>query len=718
MPRGGPRRRGGINTNRKGKFDPNDEKQVKHTKIGKVWELYEERQPELAKIPFSSKLNLERYLGLYDSLPSVWRMLKDIGSIRACWLYLSLYLVVQLVLSLIPAVQLWYSGQLLKIVEIAVEQRTVNKRLLFLVASSRVACSIADLILRHINTLISRPLNTRIKQYYTVHMFSVLARLDVPTYDDPLVQRQLEQAFPTNSRQSVIWRTVVGVINMGSTALMLVSQLFVLFSVLRNQQDGPLIALLSFSHSLLSSGSDTQSLFTRVWAATTHNADFIKLSGLRKAVADPAHRKEIVAGNMWEYMHSEYRRCITTLGEDAAEFFDVYEMFNQKRFPSFASIIQRPLQELPQIVFTLRAVQHPASIPLSLASLNLITTTATLFSHTLLKLFEQTGSISDNFATIRKMYEAINLANRIPDGPFPYPEDQQSLQMGMSVEFRNVSFKYPESKSYALRNVSFKIAKGQLCVILGQNGSGKSTILKLISRLYDPLEGQIFVDDQDIKTLKLADLRRALAILFQDYTHFPLSIKENIALGDPGHSDDIDRITQAATLGGASEFIERLEEGYDTYLDRPVRDYYSGLPEGTMDLFGRAVSFGRIRGIGGMKSNESTTLSGGQMQRIALSRTFMRSSVSEPSVGLLLFDEPSASLDPTAEHDLFERLRLLRGQKTMIFSSHRFGNLTRNADIILYMHDSVIVEGGSHNELLKAGGDYARIWNLQAQAFL
>jgi len=96
----------------------------------------------------------------------------------------------------------------------------------------------------------------------------------------------------------------------------------------------------------------------------------------------------------------------------------------------------------------------------------------------------------------------------------------------------------------------------------------------------------------------------------------------------------------------------------------------------------------------------------------------MRSLISESNVGLLLFDEPSASLDPTAEHDFFERLRKLRGNKTMIFSSHRFGNLTRHADLILYMDDSVIVEEGTHNELLESQGEYARIWNLQAQAFL
>ncbi|THU99111.1 P-loop containing nucleoside triphosphate hydrolase protein [Dendrothele bispora CBS 962.96] len=149
-------------------------------------------------------------------------------------------------------------------------------------------------------------------------------------------------------------------------------------------------------------------------------------------------------------------------------------------------------------------------------------------------------------------------------------------------------------------------------------------------------------------------------------------------------------------MGGAHDFITRLPESYDTYLDRPgmVRDVYSGLPEGTKTIFG-------------------------QVQRIALSRTFMRSLVdSQSAIGLLLFDEPSASLDPAAEHDLFERLRQLRGQKTMIFSSHRFGNLTRHADLILYMDDSAIVEEGSHNDLVNKGGEYARIWNLQAQAFL
>jgi hypothetical protein len=219
---------------------------------------------------------------------------------------------------------------------------------------------------------------------------------------------------------------------------------------------------------------------------------------------------------------------------------------------------------------------------------------------------------------------------------------------------------------------------------------------------------------------------------------------------------DDDAIERAARLGGASEFIAQLPEGLDTYLERPVRDHFSGLPDGTTDLFGRKVDNGRLRRYVDTPTDHG--LSGGQMQRLAVARTFMRSSSTERGVGLLLFDEPSASLDPTAEHgtisphdfcpsywylscfllDLFSRLRDLRGNKTMIFSTHRFGNLTRHADLILYvsvcflcagltglitcdryMNNSTIIETGTHEALLKnEGSDYARLWRMQAEAFL
>jgi ABC-type multidrug transport system fused ATPase/permease subunit len=202
-------------------------------------------------------------------------------------------------------------------------------------------------------------------------------------------------------------------------------------------------------------------------------------------------------------------------------------------------------------VSTLRAVQQPLSIPLSFASLNIVTRTATSFTHTLFTLRNDTASITDTLTSVRLLYEVAKIPNRVkvnhlpqeksgkkisemriehnpdPDDPLlgvPFPEDKQSLELGISVEFRQVSFKYPGSNAYALHNTSFKIERGQLCVIVGINGSGKSTILKLIARLYDPLEGEIRINGQDIRTLRLADLRNATSVLFQDYTLFPLNV--------------------------------------------------------------------------------------------------------------------------------------------------------------------------------------------------
>ncbi|KAH9947363.1 P-loop containing nucleoside triphosphate hydrolase protein [Amylocystis lapponica] len=711
------RRRGGKVSTRQGTFEPENTAIVKHTRVG-VWDLYEERHPKFIwRLPGLS--TVERYGEMFQNAPYVWKMLKDISSIRNCWSLLCCFLLVQLLLSLIPAASLWYSGKLLTIVQEALESRMVDEQLLLRISAARVCCSIAKRLLKYAKSRLSFILSARMKQHFSVHLFRARARLDLPTFEDPIVQRQLEEAS-SSSAGSTAWDTLSMVVTAAATAVQIVSQLSVLANVLSDQLDGPLLSALSFSQSIMEHRNTFRFISEeRVWAATTKNEDYIRMQGLKHVVNDMEHRKEFIAGNLAEYATSEFKQAAKRVGEDAGDYWELQRARRTRDTLSFRSILQDPLRELPQIVFTFRAVQRPASIPVSLASLNLIQSTTSSFSWTVYQFFNEFGSIADQLAAVRKLYDVEHIPNRIVDGTLPFPEDVQKVKMGIAVEFRNVSFQYPGSDRFAIRGVSFKLSPGQLCVIVGVNGSGKSTILKLITRLYDPQEGQILIDGTDIRTLKLADLRQAISVLFQDYTHFPLSIRENIALGDPARAANEEHVRRAARLGGAEAFIERLPDGLATYLDRPVRDYYAGIPEGTQTLFGRKVDFSAVRGRAGLSATSGTALSGGQMQRLAVSRTFMRSVVSEDStVGLLLFDEPSASLDPSAEHDLFARLRELRGNKTMLFSSHRFGNLTRHADVILYMDDSAIVEGGTHDELLMRDGEYARIWKLQAQAFL
>ncbi|KAI5120220.1 hypothetical protein M0805_000035 [Coniferiporia weirii] len=700
-------------TSSKGAFDPDDARRVKHSKLG-VWDLYEEIAPELKNVPGAARL--EQLNDIKQSAPYVWRMLKDLGGLKSCWFLLAVYITVTAILSLLPAVALWYSGQMLKIVESAVETRSVDKTVLIRVAAARISVAIVKRILSHTKSRTMMLLDQRIKAHYAGYIFEAYARLDVPTFEDPTVQRQLDDV--SGGRTSVAWDTVQMLTNTLSTLLLLVSQVSVLLKVLQDQRDGTIIALLSFLSPLLQWIRFQKYGSRGVWAATCRDDNYMKFQGLKRLVTDPSHRKEIVAGSLFERLKAEFYSSQEAVGDAGGDFNELRRKHQLRDRLTSVSLLSEPFREIPQIVFTLRAVQYPESIPITLASLNLIQSTVSSFSHTVFSFFDQFGSIAEQLDSIRKLYEIMNIRNRIVDGTEPYPENTQDARSGISVEFRNVSFKYIGSEEYALRSVSFKIERGQLCVIVGTNGSGKSTILKLITRMYDPTEGEILIDGRNIKSLRLRDLRRTISVLFQDYTHFPLRIKDDIGLGDPNAPYDDERVEQAAKAGGAFEFVNKLPDGFDTYLDRPVSDQYSSLPEGTTSLFGRSVDHSRVRRIGLMGVKESSQLSGGQMQRLAVSRTFMKSLVVDSDVGLLLFDEPSASLDPQAEHDLFERLRALRGNKTMIFSSHRFGNLTRHADVILYMRDSVVEEIGTHDSLLKRGGGYANVYTLQAQAFL
>lgn len=242
-----------------------------------------------------------------------------------------------------------------------------------------------------------------------------------------------------------------------------------------------------------------------------------------------------------------------------ADFYELLRYKSSQVAPSLSSLVLVSLRELPEVLYLLRAAEHPASIPVSIASMRLVQETTSNFVSACMGLLNESGSIAERFRKVRQLYEIENIPNSVTDGTISFPEDSRSLTSGMSVEFRsvfelprhqtecsfprrNVSFKYPGSENMVLRNVSFKLDKGQLCVrgplrsskyklfmgirqvIVGSNGSGKSTMLKLILRLYDPTEGAIFVNNQDIRTLKLANLRDCVSVLFQDYTHFPLSV--------------------------------------------------------------------------------------------------------------------------------------------------------------------------------------------------
>lgn len=246
------------------------------------------------------------------------------------------------------------------------------------------------------------------------------------------------------------------------------------------------------------------------------------------------------------------------------------------------------------------------------------------------------------------------------------------------IEFRNVSFRYPGRSEWALRNVSVAIGPGEKLALVGANGAGKTTFIKLLTRLYDPTEGQILLDGVDLREYDIDDLRLRIGVIFQDFVRYMMTAGENIGFGQIEALDDRPRIERAAEKGGADEVIATLPQGYDTML--------------------------------GAWFERGRELSGGQWQKIALGRAFMR------DAEVLVLDEPTSALDAEREYEIFQRFRRLTEGRIAILISHRFSTV-RMADRIAVLENGALIELGTHRELLEKDGVYARLFNMQAEGY-
>ncbi|WJH33369.1 ABC transporter ATP-binding protein/permease [Paenibacillus sp. CC-CFT747] len=245
-----------------------------------------------------------------------------------------------------------------------------------------------------------------------------------------------------------------------------------------------------------------------------------------------------------------------------------------------------------------------------------------------------------------------------------------------SVEANRVSFHYPSTTRTIIDNLSLTIRPGERVAIVGENGSGKTTLAKLLTGLYTPTQGVIKMNELDIRKVDLRLIRNRMAVVFQDFNRYAVSLQDNIGYGCYNSKEDQEKIVKAASLGGVTDFLPLMPNGWGTMLTRQ----FSG----------------------------GVDLSGGQWQKVAVSRAFM------PNASLLLLDEPTASLDPVAETDAFRRFISILQDTTAILISHRLG-LARYCDRILVLKDGKITEQGTHSELLLLNKEYARLWELQAQ---
>ena len=244
--------------------------------------------------------------------------------------------------------------------------------------------------------------------------------------------------------------------------------------------------------------------------------------------------------------------------------------------------------------------------------------------------------------------------------------------------FEQVGFRYPGAERWAVRGLSFTLRAGESVALVGENGAGKTTVVKLLARLYDPDEGRILLDGVDLRDYDLDDLRANVGVIFQDFVRYHLSAADNIAVGRIDARADRERIEQAARRSLADDVVGKLPRGYDQMLGK---------------RFGNGVD-----------------LSGGEWQKLAIARAYMR------QAQVMILDEPTAALDARAEFEVFERFKELSAGRTTVLISHRFSTV-RMADRILVLRDGAVAEAGNHGQLLAAGGLYAELFNLQAEGY-
>ncbi|MFN3163540.1 MAG: ABC transporter ATP-binding protein [Pseudohongiellaceae bacterium] len=294
------------------------------------------------------------------------------------------------------------------------------------------------------------------------------------------------------------------------------------------------------------------------------------------------------------------------------------------------------------------------------------------------------NAVTNSLTSINGMYEDnLYLSNLTEYLEHKVPETTGDQTHGPDpddgIRFENVSFHYPGSDIPALDRVSLHLRAGESLAIVGENGSGKTTLIKLLTRLYTPTEGNIYFQGLELREWDVDALRQRIGVIFQDFARYQMLVGENIGIGDVSELGEQDQIATAAAKGMADEFIKDLPEQYQTQL-------------GTWFKNGKE-------------------LSGGQWQKIALSRAFMRS-----KADVLILDEPTAAIDARAEAEIFAHFRELTDNRISIIISHRFSTV-RMADHIIVLEKSRIIEEGSHEELLAADGQYAHLFNLQAQGY-
>ncbi|MDV3353100.1 ABC transporter ATP-binding protein [Leptothoe sp. LEGE 181152] len=606
---------------------------------------------------FLSRLrrSYQNFLSLLGNTP---RLVRLVWSASPGWLMLSIS--ITLVNALIPTAQLYVSKLIVDQVVSILASGTADftAYLLFLVIAGFSLLLLQE-VLNKLNSYVSRVLSDQFLLHANVQLLQQAMRLDLAHYESPEFHDVLNRAQQSGSNYPL------RVVELLSRLLGSITRLVGLLALLLRFSSGVMgLLLLSV---LPTFWVGIRYSYRRFWMNRRQTPSRRLSDYFYEILTAPQYVKEVRLFNLGQHMVEQYRTIRHEFNQESRRLARQQSLAQLSTellgaigfYGAYGLVLWQTLQGMVTLgdltLYTGAFQQAQGLIESTLLSL------ATLYEYNLY---------------VSQYFELLDISPQVvsPRHPNPFPKP-----MEQGLRFQDVYFTYPGAEQPTLQGINLTVAPGECIALVGLNGSGKTTLLKLLTRLYDIEQGQIIIDNIPLQKFSLSELRSQIGIMFQDFARYALNVQDNIGFGNLPQRQNIDLVAQAAQGAGATEVIERLEEGYHTILGK---------------MFSGGVD-----------------LSGGQWQKIGLARAFMS------DAQILILDEPTAAVDAIAEHDLFQRFRQLTQGKMTFLVSHRFSTV-RMADRIVVLEQGQIIEVGTHDQLMAQQGRYAEMFDLQAESYL
>ena len=571
----------------------------------------------------------------------------------------SLILILSVVLALVPAATLWVGKLLLDEVALAVRgglQGPENAyRQLAMLLGLQVAIGAAAALLGTLYGASRELLGDTLQNRTSLRILEKAAALDVERFENAETYDALRNAYgEVGTRPLGVMLQMVGI----GQALITLGSIGSLMARL-GARVMPLVLLASIPGVIVSSrfGAESYRMIRRRATDARHQ------NYLGSLLTSDALVKEVRLFGFERYLLDGWQRYYQSF---RAQFVGLLR--RRSGWSLAASLASTSLIALA----TLSVLRRAAEGTITVGDFSLFALGIVQVQNQFANLLTNVTGIYESLLYMRNLFEFLELPSRDLDAGEEWrgPIDR--------IELERVSFRYPLTERDVLTDVSFRIERGQALALVGENGAGKTTVVKLLTRLFEPTAGRVLLNGMDAARFSPRSVQREMSIIFQDYGQYQMTARENIGLSRTDALSDNKAIEGAGQKSGAAEVVNALPERYETML-------------------GRLFPGGR-------------QLSGGQWQRLALGRLYFR------SASVQVFDEPTAALDAAAEAATIERLRAHGTERITLLISHRFSTV-RMADWIVVLHAGAVVEAGSHEALLAKGGIYSTLFNLQARGY-